>query len=333
MNYRKEESLLILTVLHDHATKQKPIERSSITFYLETDHNEKIGSKALGRYLEMLMDRGFVECHNRKYCIRPYFTLEEIQIILEALYTSRQIPRPAVKTIINKIGKIAGHDIGKYLKHLYYIENVNYTENTKVPEWLGIIDDAIERNCMIRITTCGYDMKKNLKSIKTYEVSPYYTYVDKSRYYLLCHTGHHSNGLEARRLDRISNIKICSRTSRKPLTQLDGCEHFEISTLTKQPYMFISKPTTITLMINKHNIGDFIDWFGKDFSVLENDGESAWAKIRFQNCEDSAFYWFLQYGEKVIVKHPASLVLRLYRHHVKMVKKYKAVLEDFGFFE
>ena len=48
-----------------------------------------------------------------------------------------------------------------------------------------------------------------------------------------------------------------------------------------------------------------IDWFGKDFRIMEQDGEDILVAVRCN--KEAMIYWALQYGRYVEVVAPAAL--------------------------
>ena len=56
-------------------------------------------------------------------------------------------------------------------------------------------------------------------------------------------------------------------------------------------------------------MGDLIDWFGRDFLILEQD--DTFVKIRVFCNENSMFYWALQYGQSVEILRPYTLRYRI----------------------
>lgn len=62
-----------------------------------------------------------------------------------------------------------------------------------------------------------------------------------------------------------------------------------------------------------------IDWFGKEFQIVEKGEEEI--KVRIHCNEQAMEYWALQYGKYVEVLEPETLRLKL-RDDIKMYEKY-----------
>ena len=75
------------------------------------------------------------------------------------------------------------------------------------------------------------------------------------------------------------------------------------------------------MKIQKSNVGDFIDWFGKEFSVISETEDDV--TLRFKVNLNAMYYWALQYGEIAEVIRPESLRTRLSEGIGAMEKKYE----------
>jgi hypothetical protein len=64
------------------------------------------------------------------------------------------------------------------------------------------------------------------------------------------------------------------------------------------------------------NIGDFIDWYGKDFTVINREGDEI--AIRFLVNDTALVFWALQYGKIATIISPASVRERM-EHEVKLL--------------
>ena len=59
------------------------------------------------------------------------------------------------------------------------------------------------------------------------------------------------------------------------------------------------------MRISDEMMGQLIDWFGKDFRILQEDGDELIISV---TCNEMAMkYWALQYGEFAEILEPKSL--------------------------
>ena len=69
------------------------------------------------------------------------------------------------------------------------------------------------------------------------------------------------------------------------------------------------------MRISDEMMGQLIDWFGKDFRILQEDGDELIISV---TCNEMAMkYWALQYGEYAEILEPRSL-----RDSIREVVKY-----------
>ena len=69
--------------------------------------------------------------------------------------------------------------------------------------------------------------------------------------------------------------------------------------------MYSGKSVNAVIRCNQSLMDELIDWFGKDFRLLENSNEEI--TIRVACNEQSLFYWALQYGMSAEILEPVEL--------------------------
>ena len=74
------------------------------------------------------------------------------------------------------------------------------------------------------------------------------------------------------------------------------------------------------MFAEKHLMSEMVDWFGKDFTILEENDDLL--KIRVSLNENAAYYWALQYGPYVEIIEPVTLRKRLSEDIRSMAEKY-----------
>ena len=85
-------------------------------------------------------------------------------------------------------------------------------------------------------------------------------------------------------------------------------------------YMFSGESVPITLRTTSNMMSELVDWFGKDFRIIEKNGEEI--TVRLTCNYDAMRYWALQYGPYVEIVSPESLRSRLKEDAESMLKKY-----------
>ncbi len=77
----------------------------------------------------------------------------------------------------------------------------------------------------------------------------------------------------------------------------------------------------VRMQIKRENIGDFIDWYGKDFRIVgyEPSGDVI---LRFSVNDNALMFWALQYGKIATVLEPKRLVDKLRKETERLANKY-----------
>jgi len=124
------------------------------------------------------------------------------------------------------------------------------------------------------------------------------------------------------RIDKIKKIEICDNPA-KPIRQVEGFEHgFRLSEYMKEHiYMFGGETVHARLKVDTYLIGQMIDWFGKEFTVVSDDGTKC--EIRLTVNENALFYWAMQYGQHVEVMSPTHIRDWIRKAVGEMIEKYK----------
>ena len=166
-----------------------------------------------------------------------------------------------------------------------------------------------------------FDKKLKLKGDgKFYKINPYFMVNNKGKYYLVCNYDKYDD-MANYKIECISNIKILDEDIR-PISELPGQENFSVKDYVKEHvYMAIGDSVDAEVKIkNESKINDFVDWFGKDSSIENRNGEIV-AKLKVN--EESLIYWALQYGQHVEVLKPEKTRLKIKQIIKEMLSDYE----------
>ena len=86
-------------------------------------------------------------------------------------------------------------------------------------------------------------------------------------------------------------------------------------------YMFNGESVDVTMQVEKFLMDDLVDWFGSDFHIVEDNGDTI--KIRVRMNQQAMRFWALQYGPYAEVLKPESLRKQIKADVIKMSEKYK----------
>lgn len=311
--------IYILEILEKYADKQHRLSQSQILFYLENDYRLTLTRKTLSGYLEELRDNGYI-IGRRGISKVNKFEDNELRLLIDGVLFGQHVPQKDAYGLIQKLKSLSNNSLKYRVKHICYLENINHTPNQKLYEIIDSIDEAIERNCKVELTICACDKDGKLYSRGKRIVNPYYMVTERNRYYLICYA-ERNNDLENRRLDRISHAAILNER-RQPITDLKKyAQGFDLAAYMREHiYMFSGDSLQVVLRIQQQNIGDFIDWYGMNFRVLEDNEETITVRIKVN--ENAVYYWALQYGGIAEVIKPEKLRERIKVGLKEMLDKY-----------
>ncbi len=110
------------------------------------------------------------------------------------------------------------------------------------------------------------------------------------------------------RIDRITDISMTEFPVR-PIKEIKGSENgLNLPRhMAEHVYMFRGESIPVQLKVNTGIINDLVDWFGKDFRIIEKDEAEHTMVISVKCNYNAMFYWALQYGAYVEVLFPAAL--------------------------
>ena len=310
----------ILEILDEHSSKERKLMQSDILAYLKKDYNIMVTRNTLSKYLKELREKGRVTGARGVYSVRE-FSNNEIAIMLNSVTAVKAVPNAEIQNIVKKLRSMAEpEERGKFC-HSYYLSDLNHTDNGNVGTIINTIQRAIEDRKKLEITACGYNVDGELQQGKTYIVDPYYIVMEKSRAYLLCYSGRED--VEPRRIDRMENVKIM-KEKRMEICQIDRYKNrtFQIEEYMKEHiYMYSGESARITLKIRKSKIGDFIDWFGKEYRKIQEQEE--YIIIQVKANVEAVYFWSLQYSRIAEVIAPEKLRKKIKEGAEEIVKMYE----------
>ena len=313
--------IYILEILHHYSSSKNRITIAQIENYLEKEYNLQVHRNTLSVYINELRYSGYIEGERGVFLIRKFSDIE-IKTLMDSVMFSKAIPEMDINNIISKVKSMSNPESHKKYRNVYFINSIEHTENKNVCRIIDIIDEAIEKEKKIEITSCVYNINGKLIDKGTKIVDPYYIVLEKSRYYLICYTGR-QNDVEPKRIDRISRVKILNQ-HRLDISGIKKYSEypFDIAEYMREHiYMYSGKSERIMLKVKKENIGDVIDWYGKNYTLIETTDEEVVINIKANI--NAVYFWALQYGSVAEVVSPEYLRNKLIDGLENILLKYK----------
>lgn len=320
-------NMLILKILQDYTDADHRLNQKDILDILKKEYGMDCDRRTVASDIGYLQDMGYdISGIPRKgYCLETReFEDAELRVLIDSVLFSRMISTRQAQKLVGKLSAQSNRYFSAKVSHVSNLPEYQHSDNQQVLYSVEIINDAIDANEKISFTYCRYDTDFKLHPFGTNprKVSPYRMVANNGRYYLLCYDELHDS-LSYYRIDRMKDVTPL-KEKRKKVSDLPGMEHgLDVGKhMAEHFYMFPGESIPITLRTKRSMMGDLIDWFGKDITVLREEDDQI--TVRVSCNEQSVFYWALQYGPSVEILSPASLRKRIQDTLKQMMEKYSA---------
>jgi predicted DNA-binding transcriptional regulator YafY len=332
----KNNLIMILEILKKHSDINHRLTQKDIQSYLKSDFDFACDRKTVKRNLMNLVEFGF-DIKYSEICrggedgnviitdiyYSHHFNDSEVKLISDSLLFSKYISAKETKRLIEKIEEQASPFAVNMLKNSVNFEALGHTENPQIFYTVELINQAVDEGRQVKFYYCEYDTDKKLHHKHDFKqsVNPYYTVTSGGRYYLIGNVDKFSN-LANFCVDKIKDIEI-SDTSAKSIRKLEGCEQgFNLSDYMKEHlYMFSGETVHARIEVDRSVIGQIIDWYGKSFDVISDNGETCVISLTVN--ENALFYWAMQYGRFVKVISPQRVADRILETVEGICERYK----------
>lgn len=317
----------ILEILEKHANEKHRLIQKDIIRYLAEDYDVKVHRNTLRTYLDELREHNYIRGERGVYKVNK-FDDRELRLLIDGVLFGQHIPPQDARKLIDKLKGMSELGLKERVKNIHYVEGMNRTQNQRLYEIIDTIDEAIQKNRKLNVGQCKYFPDKQLKPTgRSLTVHPYQLVTEKSRYYLICYvepegSPYHGKDMENLRIDRFSSVEILDEPA-MDVRKVPGYENgFRLDDYMKEHiYMWSGKSTRVTLRIKTYNIGDFIDWFGTDFTVRKQAED--YMEVSIIVNEQAIKYWALQYSRLATVIKPKELRDEIRQLIEEMQESYK----------
>lgn len=159
---------------------------------------------------------------------------------------------------------------------------LNRTDNKSVLYNVSAINEAMDQKKKItfRYKKYGIDLKMHDQG-NEYIMNPYQMVASNGHYYLLGNIDDKPD-VAYYRIDKMSCVEILDEKV-KPQKEVEGLEgQLNLSKhMAEHIYMFCGESINVKFKTPMWMIDTLVDWFGKDFKILENDDKSLIIVSRF----------------------------------------------------
>lgn len=328
---KKILNILILDILKKYSDEEHHLTQQEIMRKLKSEYEiEKIDRRTVKANIISLFDMGYdiygadedAEDESDGYYLREReFEDEELRILIDSVLFSKTLTNSEAKKLIEKLKGFGNIYFDAKVSHVKPTPLLHRTENKSVLYNVSAINEAMDQKKKItfRYNRYGTDLKMHDQG-KDYVMNPYQMVASNGHYYLLGNIDKYDN-VTYYRIDKMTKVKILDEKikSQKDVKGLDG--HLDLPKhMAEHIYMLYGDSVTAKIKTDVGMMDALVDWFGKDFNIIETNGDEITISVR---CNERALlYWALQYGRYVEVIAPESLRKKITDAVDEMKKKY-----------
>ena len=325
---RKVLILYIYEILKRYSDANHKLSQSRIAGLVQKEYGMTCDRKTVGRNINALIDAGIdIETYDENnvgyYLREPLFTDSEIRMLIDSVLASRYICGSYARELVEKLLSLATVYLSLRIPHVLQADRWIHTDNPQVFLNIELLDEAIAAQRRVRfVYNCyGLDLKLHSRREHKYEVDPYQIACSNGRYYLIGNYDKHDRVTNFR-IDLITDVEILD-VKATPFKDL----HHKKKSLNLAEYskhavnMYDGKKVSAIVRLKEERIGDIVDWFGKDITVLSRE-EDGHIKVRVTGSDKGIQVWAIQYGRLVEVLSPASLRQAIRQDVAAIANKY-----------
>ena len=315
--------LLILEILQQNSDINHHLTQQDILRILKNEYGISCDRRSVKANVLDLIDMGYdINIDDGYYFASREFDDAELRMLIDSVLFSRHISLMQSKRLIEKLKKQGSKFFQAKISHVIALPNLYHTDNKHIMIVIDTLNDAIEHKKKVKFVynSYGTDFKLHPRPNSPYLVSPYQMVASNGRYYLLANSERYPD-ITNFRIDRITDITMTDIPI-KPITEIRGMEQgLNLPRhMAEHTYMFCGESVTIQFKAPLLMMNDLIDWFGKEFTIIDKHDEEIVVSVK---CNYNAmFYWALQYGAYVEVLSPRKLREELKDTISEMNKRY-----------
>ena len=321
---KKMLNMLILEILREYTDENHSLTQQEIIKLLKQNYGMDCDRRSVKSNIMSLKEMGYdISTDSGNRLLSREFDDAELRILIDSVLFSKSISSKQAKDLIKKIRAMASKHFNAKVNHVSNLPELNRTVNKQAMYSLDTINDAIAEKKQISFVynDVGTDFKLHPRRDQKYLVNPYQIVANNGRFYLICNSDGHDN-VSHYRIDKMTDVRILEEKA-KPMKQVPELEHgLNLPKhMAEHIYMFGGKSIPVKIKTTSGMIGQLVDWFGNDLTILNTQGNEITVRI---NCNLSAMrFWALQYGPYVEVLEPKELRKTISEDIQVMAEKYK----------
>ena len=320
---KKMLNMLILDILREYTDENHSLTQQDVIRLLKQNFGMECDRRSVKNNILSLKDMDYdISMEHGYRLLSREFDDAELRILIDSVLFSKSISTKQAKGLIEKIRALSSRFFNAKVSHVSNLPELNRTINKQAMYSLDKINDAISSKKQISFiyNTVGTDFKLHPKREREYVVNPYQIVANNGRFYLICNYDKYYN-VSHYRIDRMTDVRMLDHKM-KPMSEVPELAHgLNLPKhMAEHLYMFSGESEDVTMLADAFLMDDLVDWFGKDFRILEKKEDKL--KIRVRANSKAMRFWALQYGPYVEVLSPETLRKQLSVDARAMAEKY-----------
>lgn len=320
--------LRILEILTEYSNAEHKLHQNDVISLLRIVYGIECERKAVARNVEYLVQAGYdiVSDKTGMYLAVKKFEAGELRLLIDSVIANRNINKRYTKELVGKLAAEGGKYFKNYAKHVVNLDDWRKNDGYDYFYNIELLCEAIEAKHKVEFfyDSYGNDLQKHPRSAEKHRATCYQLLLKNGFYYAaVCFDGH--DNLAFVRVDKLDDLVLTPHVARS-LDSVHGCEQGLntgklVNTL---PYLYSDEPQHVEFVTAngiEHMTDYVVDWFGRDVQVTElPDGN---LKFSLTASPWAMKFWLLQFGKRVKVLSPQSLVDDVKTEIEQMVRLYK----------
>ncbi len=320
---KKMLNMLILEVLQVYSDEEHHLTQQEIIRLLKQNYDMDCDRRSVKNNVLYLKELGYdISMEDGYYLAQRQFEDAELRLLIDSVLCSKNMTTKQAQALIAKLQACGNKYFKPKVTHVHTLPDLHHSDNKQLMYVVDALNEAIDQKKKVAFMYNSYGVDKKLHQKRSYKdiVNPYQMVTANGFYYLIGNVDKYDN-IAHFRLDKITDIEILNDKV-KSTKDVKGMEkglnlpkH-----MAEHIYMFSGGSMAVKMKTPLYMMNEIIDWFGKDFRVIEQDEEEA--TIRVVCNEKAMFYWALQYGTCVEILEPVELRTQIKNAISGMSKRY-----------
>ena len=262
---------------------------------------------------------------------RPYQT-NDIRLLAECVYSTRFISAKQADRLVGELCGLISTYQAETIKHNAYMPERASTDNTNILQNIEAISRAMSRTLdgkahtpeKIQFKYLTYsidDVRKHVerRGGQYYTVNPFYYVINGGNYYLLA-VNEGQSTIKTYRIDRMKDVRLAG----KPREGEELVYNTDVQSYAqKHITMRSGQESQVTVRFTNDLLDTAIDQFGYKNTSYEKDDEKHFRMKTTVNVGDHFFGWLLQFGTRVKLLEPDSIVEQFKDYMDKLRSMYR----------